>query len=149
MCPRGNADPAGARLGQLGVLGLEAAHVVRRVAGPALAADVLVEAAVAVGDDVQPGHFLLAQVDRQRVHVLLAEPRRDHRVQERRVPRFSVYQLGRGSDPVMVVGSMIPAVALSTVSLQEEIQPWNGTMPDCSRSTQRRRWNCALRKALR
>ena len=30
-----------------------------------------------------------------------------------RVPRFSVYQLGRGSEPVIVVGSMIPAVAFS------------------------------------
>src|SRR5678816_3362302 len=30
-----------------------------------------------------------------------------------RVPRFSVYQLGLGSDPVMVVGSSFPAVAFS------------------------------------
>src|SRR5687767_8169238 len=30
-----------------------------------------------------------------------------------RVPRFSVYQLGRGSEPVIVVGSMIPAVAFN------------------------------------
>src|SRR6188472_2569335 len=30
-----------------------------------------------------------------------------------RVPRFSVYQLGRGSDPVMVVGSSLSAVAFS------------------------------------
>ena len=30
-----------------------------------------------------------------------------------RVPRFSVYQLGRGSDPVMVVGRIFPAVAFS------------------------------------
>src|SRR3989442_14938692 len=28
-------------------------------------------------------------------------------------PRFSVYQLGRGSEPVIVVGSTLPAVALS------------------------------------
>src|SRR4029453_3137830 len=28
-----------------------------------------------------------------------------------RVPRFSVYQLGLGSDPVMVVGRSVPAVA--------------------------------------
>src|SRR6187402_3592361 len=32
-----------------------------------------------------------------------------------RVPRFSVYQLGRGNDPVIVVGRVIPAVALSIV----------------------------------
>src|SRR5262245_44096669 len=30
-----------------------------------------------------------------------------------RVPRFSVYQLGRGSEPVIVVGSISPAVAFS------------------------------------
>src|SRR5215467_11841287 len=30
-----------------------------------------------------------------------------------RVPRFSVYQLGRGSDPITVVGSTLPAVALN------------------------------------
>src|SRR5215510_2537848 len=29
------------------------------------------------------------------------------------IPRFSVYQLGRGSDPVIVVGSSFPAVAFS------------------------------------
>src|SRR5687768_16425894 len=30
-----------------------------------------------------------------------------------RVPRFSVYQLGRGNDPVTVVGSIFPAVAFN------------------------------------
>src|SRR5215208_6614756 len=30
-----------------------------------------------------------------------------------RFPRFSVYQLGRGSEPVIVVGSILPAVAFS------------------------------------
>src|SRR4030095_12549730 len=30
-----------------------------------------------------------------------------------RVPRFSVYQLGRGNDPVIVVGSIFPAVAFN------------------------------------
>src|SRR5262245_32160864 len=29
------------------------------------------------------------------------------------IPRFSVYQLGRGSDPVIVVGNTVPAVAFS------------------------------------
>ena len=28
------------------------------------------------------------------------------------MPRFSVYQLGRGSEPVIVVGSTVPAVAV-------------------------------------
>jgi len=30
-----------------------------------------------------------------------------------RVPRFSVYQLGRGNDPITVVGITFPAVAFS------------------------------------
>jgi hypothetical protein len=34
-----------------------------------------------------------------------------------RVPRFSVYQLGRGSEPMMVVGSSFPADALSMAIL--------------------------------
>ena len=38
-----------------------------------------------------------------------------------RVPRFSVYQLGRGSEPVIVVGSIFPAVAFSTVSPLGEV----------------------------
>src|SRR5688572_7773391 len=29
------------------------------------------------------------------------------------IPRFSVYQLGRGSEPVIVVGRIVPAVAFS------------------------------------
>src|SRR5437667_12523622 len=33
------------------------------------------------------------------------------------VPRFSVYQLGRGSDPVIVVGSIFPAVAFNMSDL--------------------------------
>src|SRR5688500_4373600 len=48
-----------------------------------------------------------------------------------RVPRFSVYQLGRGSEPVIVVGSVIPAVAfnmsqfpLSKVEEVEEVEKW-------------------------
>jgi hypothetical protein len=30
-------------------------------------------------------------------------------------PRFSVYQLGRGSEPVMVVGRIFPAVAFNMI----------------------------------
>jgi hypothetical protein len=44
--------------------GLESGHMVRRVARPALAADVLVESTVAVGDDVETGDFLFPEVDR-------------------------------------------------------------------------------------
>src|SRR4051794_25145040 len=32
-------------------------------------------------------------------------------------PRFSVYQLGRGNDPVIVVASSLPAVALIMMSV--------------------------------
>jgi hypothetical protein len=62
---------------------VEAVHVMRRVAGPALSADVLIEAAIPVGDDVQTGDFLLSQVDRQGIHVLLAEAADHHRVEKR------------------------------------------------------------------
>ena len=61
---------------------VEAAHVVRRIAGPALAADVVVEAAVAVGDDVEAGELLVADEAGQRVLVLLAEAPRHHRLEE-------------------------------------------------------------------
>jgi hypothetical protein len=40
-----------------------------------------------------------------------------------RVPRFSVYQLGRGNEPMMVVGSVFPLVAFSilvALSLQAQ-----------------------------
>src|SRR5207249_3139249 len=41
------------------------------------------------------------------------------------IPRFSVYQLGRGSDPVIVVGNTVPAVAfnIGRVSSSFEKQP--------------------------
>jgi hypothetical protein len=78
-------EAAGADTGQRRMIAIEARHVVRGIAGPALAAHVLIEAAVAVGHHVEAGHFLFAQVHRQRVDVLLAEPARDHGVQERPV----------------------------------------------------------------
>src|ERR1051326_1579329 len=42
--------------------GFEATHVTRRIAGPGLAADILIEAAVAVCEDIQAGYFLILQV---------------------------------------------------------------------------------------
>ena len=67
---------------------------------------------VAVGDDVEAGQFLLVQIDRHRVDVLLAELVVHHGVEEASGrARFSVYQLGRGSEPVMVVGSTMSLVA--------------------------------------
>ena len=68
---------------------VEAAHVVGRIAGPALAADVVVEAAVAVGDDVEAGELLVAQIAGQRVLVLLAEAPRHHRLEE--MPRAEIF----------------------------------------------------------
>src|SRR5262249_3698751 len=37
-----------------------------------------------------------------------------------RVPRFSVYQLGRGKDPIMVVGRIFPAVAFNISALSAQ-----------------------------
>ena len=61
---------------------VEAAHVARRIIGPALAADVRVEMRVAVGDDVEAGQLLLVQIDRDRVDILLAELVVHHGVEE-------------------------------------------------------------------
>ncbi len=47
-----------------------------------MAADVVVEAAVAVGDNVEAGELLIAQVTRQRIFILLAEAAADHRLQK-------------------------------------------------------------------
>ena len=52
---------------------VEAGHVERRIARPALAADVLREAGVAVGHDVEAGDQLLVEIDGESVLVLLAE----------------------------------------------------------------------------
>src|SRR5208282_832710 len=64
------------------IIALKAAHMMRRIAGPALPADIVVETAVAVGADIKPGDFLIAQIARQRVDILLAVATIDHRVEE-------------------------------------------------------------------
>src|SRR4051794_41955562 len=61
---------------------LEAAHVERRIARPALPADVGIEAAVAVGDDVETRNLLLAQIGAERIDILLAIARADHRLEK-------------------------------------------------------------------
>src|SRR5262245_17042478 len=61
---------------------IEALHVARWIVGPALAAHVLVEVGIAVGDDIETRAFLLVQIDRDRVRILLAIGRADHRLQE-------------------------------------------------------------------
>jgi hypothetical protein len=48
--------------------------VLRRVSRPALAAHVVVEARVSVGDDVETGELLLVDEDGQRVDVLITFP---------------------------------------------------------------------------
>ena len=70
---------------------VEARHVVGRIGGPALAADVVIEAAVAVGDDVETGEFLVAQIAGQRVLVLLAKAPRHHRLEE--MPRAEIFRV--------------------------------------------------------
>ena len=75
-------DAAAARRRRQRVVAREAGHVVRRVGGPALAADIVVEAAVAVGQDVEAGELLVAQIAGQRVLVLLAEAARHHGLEE-------------------------------------------------------------------
>jgi hypothetical protein len=49
------SDSAGARSRQLRNIAIESGHVVWRIARPALAADVLIEAAVPVGNDIYRG----------------------------------------------------------------------------------------------
>src|SRR5882672_5149087 len=45
-------------------------------------------------------------------------------------PRFSVYQLGRGNDPVTVVGSTLPAVAFNIERVSSGGQITMGTTQD-------------------
>src|SRR5499427_2220019 len=45
-----------------------------------------------------------------------------------REPRFWVYQLGRGSEPVIVVGSMISLVARSMAGISRAFCPWPQSM---------------------
>src|SRR5690349_20530288 len=57
---------------------IETAHMVWRIGGPALAADIVVEAAIAVGENVEPSEFLVAQIAGERVFILLAKAAADH-----------------------------------------------------------------------
>ena len=59
---------------------IEATHVPRRVVCPALAADIGIKMCIAVGDDIEARHFLLMQVDRDRIDILLAELVIHHRI---------------------------------------------------------------------
>ncbi|PYQ00951.1 MAG: hypothetical protein DMF83_26865 [Acidobacteria bacterium] len=66
----------------------DAAQPLDDVEEPRLAADGEVEARVAVGDDVEPRHLLLADETRHRVEVLLAEARVTERVLEAAPAQF-------------------------------------------------------------
>jgi hypothetical protein len=46
-----------------------------------------------------------------------------------RVPRFSVYQLGRGSEPVIVVGSMMSLVPRYIVAISQNAKQDFGFLP--------------------
>ena len=101
--------------------------MVGRIGGPALAADVVVEAAVAVGDDVEAGQFLVAQIAGQRVLVLLAEAPRHHRLEEMpgaeifRVPARPRQRAGDGGRQNDVLGGAVhgspPEVSCEPLSL--------------------------------
>src|SRR5579883_2266388 len=68
--------------GRLRVSQVESAHVIGRVRGPALTANIVIEAAIAVGADIEPRQLLIAQIAGQCVLVLLAEAAADHGFEE-------------------------------------------------------------------
>src|SRR6202142_3750739 len=90
---------------------VEAAHVAGRIVGPALAADVRVKMRVAVGDDVEAGHFLLVQIDADGVDILLTELVVHHGVEETarpeilRVPARPRQRAGDGGRQHEILGS--------------------------------------------
>src|SRR5580692_10835884 len=54
-----------------------------RIAGPALAPDVLVKPAVAVGNNIETRNLLFAQINGKRIDVLFAKAADDHRIEKR------------------------------------------------------------------
>ncbi len=75
-----DAARAGAR--ELWNVAIESRHMVGRIAGPALTADILVEPAIPVGHDIQTRQFLFFHVHGQSVRVLLTKARVYHRFQK-------------------------------------------------------------------
>jgi len=71
--PARKPDSAGARARQLRVTGFEAGHMSRWITGPGLAADILIEAAITVGHNVEPRDFLIPQIDTKCIRVLFSE----------------------------------------------------------------------------
>src|SRR5262249_36499847 len=68
---------------KLGMSRVKACHVTWRITRPRLTADILIESTVTIGQDVQAGNFLIAQINGQGVRVLLAEFVTPHRFHER------------------------------------------------------------------
>src|SRR6185503_6896843 len=67
----------------------------RRIASPALSANILIEPAIAIGNDVETGDLLLAQVSGERIHVLFPETASNHCIQKR--PRAKVFCVPTGT----------------------------------------------------
>jgi hypothetical protein len=67
---------------QLWTVAIKPGHVIRGITGPALTTDVLIEAAITVGNDIQSGQFLFFQINGKRIRVLLAKPRVYHRIEK-------------------------------------------------------------------
>jgi hypothetical protein len=93
---------------------IEAGHVVQRIALPAHAADFLVVMRIAVGHDVEAGDLLRAQETRDRVFILFAVTRVDHRLEETAIAEHGGVPGRRGSEPMIDVGSITLAEALYT-----------------------------------
>jgi hypothetical protein len=93
----------------------KAAHAQRRVGKPVVAGDVRVEAAIAVGDDVESRGFLVAQVRRDGIQVLLAIRAVDHGFPERSpaeifgVPRRARQRTGDGRGKGYACGGFVHA----------------------------------------
>ena len=107
------------RAGLLGLqfLVLEALPPLQHVVVPRAARHVLVEVVVAGGEDVEPGAQLVGDDDGVRVGELLAIPRVHHGGVERAAHMFTLYQRGRGQEPVTVAGSIRSLVAVNAMSL--------------------------------
>ena len=90
----------------------------RRILKPAHTADVRIEPRVAVGDEIESGALLILEVGTDQPVVSCSRNRASASASRNgRAPTFSVYQLGRGIDPVIVVGRMTRAVAVYMLSV--------------------------------
>ena len=94
-------------------MAVDAAQPLDRVEEPRLAADREIEAAVAVGDDVEPGGLLGVDDGGDGVEILLAEQRVAHRRLNERPSRLASNHSGRGYDPVIAVGRTMSRVVVS------------------------------------